>query len=149
MFFFFPHCRKTTIRAQFVDNRIEVIAFGIKILEINPAIDTSITVGEEIQFIILAEYYLPGKAPLAEIGINYMIGSTPEKGDRLFLPTRLAAQEGKHTVQMAGVVVPPDPSALNGKPFEVGVYMEALDIVQRRYYTVDMDSLVYPLSPAK
>ncbi|HWQ43922.1 MAG TPA: hypothetical protein VN456_18095 [Desulfosporosinus sp.] len=121
----------------------------IKILEINPATGTPLTAGSEVQFIILVEYYLPGKVPLAEIGINYMIGSKPNKGDDLFLPTRLAAQEGKHTVQLAGLVKPPDPLALNGKPFEVGVYMEALDIVQRKNFTVDTNSIIYPLSPAK
>jgi hypothetical protein len=121
----------------------------IKILEISPAAGTPLTAGSEVQFIILVEYYLPGKVPLAEIGINYLIRAYPDKGDDLFLPTRIAAQEGKHTVQIAGIVKTPDPAALNGEPFEVGVYMESLDIVKRQNYTIDETSVIYPLSPAK
>lgn len=121
----------------------------IKILEINPPPSTELISNKEYQFVVLVEYYLPGKVPLAEIDLHYTIGYSPDKGEASYLPSRLAAQEGKHTIQLAGVVKTPDILALNGNPFQVGAHIEALDIVQRKNYTVVWASETYPLLTAE
>jgi len=95
----------------------------IQIDEITPSPDTWVfKTGVETSVTVMAKYNLPGNATSPAIGLKYLSGNK-----RWNVMYTAPVEVGVHSIRLSGVVEAPDPTTLDGEPFQLAVSLDILD----------------------
>ncbi len=129
----------------------ELTAAGafVEIESISPSPeDFEFVTDAETPVVVIARYYLPSNAISPQVSLEYLASyQVGQSGSYHWnVIHTLPANAGTHRVRLAGVVKPPEASALAGESFQIGVVLNVLDEEAGHTLMVARDTIPFRLA---